>query len=318
MEGQFTLWLINEITGLFARISNNIFFLLTGWFFHKTKFTVKRIMVLLGNVIFVNWILLLINLFIYEDNDMLMLLMQVFPISSDMNWFVTAYFAIYMLGPFIQKCMKYLRGNPQVYNIFIGVIFLLFGLIGFITPTSPYHIGIIIGIYIVFVGDYIEFNKAKIATLPIRMIGIVCFSLLVIIRYVLDIYLSKIIPELGNYSGHFEGNLSPLITSIAICILILFSKLSINLKPINYLACSTLTCYLIHDNEAFKNHLWIDIFKVGNHINHIYLYMLFCVIGIYVTCFLIDIVRKRTVEKVWLKAVSPFCYRIDRYISTVF
>ena len=76
------------------------------------------------------------------------------------------------------------------------------------------------------------------------MVGLVCFIILMGLRYALD-YIAEFIPVISDYAGHFEGNSSPLITTTAICILLSFSKLSIKSKIINLLASSSLTIYLI-------------------------------------------------------------------------
>ena len=148
------------------------------------------------------------------------------------------------------------------------------------------------------------------------MIGLVCFIMLMGLRYALD-YVAEFIPVISDYSGHFEGNSSPLITITAICILLLFSKLSIKSKIINLLASSTLTIYLIHDNGAFKGHIWFDILKLQDHLDHMYVYMIFCMVMIYLGCFILDQIRKGTVEKVWIKVISSPCSKVDRYLDSV-
>lgn len=310
------LWSVDEICQLLAKISNNIFFLLTGWFLCRTHFTFKRLMILFGQILFINWALLIINLVVYGQRDIVTILKQLFPISSSMNWFISAYFAVYMLGPFIQNAAKYFRINPRKYNIFISALFILFGLIGFITPSTAYYSGIAFGIYIVFIGDYVEFNKDKILSFPVKIIGLVCFIIVVGLRYVLN-YVAEFIPVISDYAGHFEDNSSPLITITAICILLLFSNLSIKSKIINLLASSTLTIYLIHDNGAFKGHIWFDILKLQDHLDHMYIYMFFCMVMIYIGCFIIDQIRKGTVEKVWIKVISSPCNKVDRYLEKI-
>lgn len=136
------------------------------------------------------------------------------------------------------------------------------------------------------------------------------------LRYVLD-YVAEFIPVISDYAGHFEGNSSPLITITAICILLLFSNLSIKSKIINLLASSTLTIYLIHDNGAFKGHIWFDILKLQDHLDHMYIYMFFCIVMIYIGCFIIDQIRKGTVEKVWIKVISSPCNKVDRYLEKI-
>ena len=282
----------------------------------KSHFTFKRFLLLLGQVLFINWALLAVNLFVFGQRGFVITLKQVFPVSSNLNWFITAYLAVYMLGPFIQKATKYFRGNSQAYNVFISVLFVLFGLIGFVTPTTSYYSGIAFGIYIVFIGDYIEFNKERIVNFPIKTIGSACFIILMGIRYALD-NLSRLIPVVSDYVGHFENNSSPLITIVAICVLLSFSKLQGRSKVINLLASSTLTVYFIHDNDAFKEHVWFDILKLQNHVEHMYIYMVLCIVLIFLGCFFLDQIRKRTVEKVWIKVISPPCSKLDKAFEKI-
>lgn len=309
-------WFASEISGLLAKISNNVFFLLTGWFLVKYHFTFKRLMILLGQILFINWSLLLVNITIYGQRDTVTNLKQLFPISSNMNWFVTAYFAVYMLGPFIQNAAIYFRKRPQKYSIFIFVLFILLGLFGFITPSAAYYSGITFGIYIVFIGDYVEFNKDRISNLPIKTIGLVCFIMLICLRFALE-YVSNFIPVVSNYVGHFEGNASPLITITAVCVLLSFSKISFKSKIINIIASSTLTVYLIHDNGAFKKNIWFFILKLQNHLEHMYVYMIYCVFMIYLCCFVIDQIRMKTLDKVWNKIISSTCSKLDKYLEKI-
>ena len=309
--------LLTNVIIIGSRISNNIFFLLTGYFLQNSKFTFKKLLSLFIQIIFVNYSLLLINLFVFKERNIVLILKQLFPISSSMNWFITAYLGIYMIMPFLQKASTALRKNKDIYGVFIFVLFCIMGLYGFITPSNPYYSGILFGIYIVFVGDFIRYKQSVLNSTHILVYGIGAFILLILIHKVL-LKLTIYIPTLSAYIEHFEGNSSPLITLIAISLVLNFKRLKINSKIINLFASSTLFVYLIHDNGAFKDHLWFDILKVQNHLEDLIQYMLICTILIYLSCTCIYLFYKLTIGKFFDFILSKPAQIIDRKIISIF
>lgn len=308
--------LLTNVIIIGSRISNNIFFLLTGYFLQNSKFTFKKLLSLFIQIIFVNYSLLLINLFVFKERNIVLILKQLFPISSSMNWFITAYVGIYMMMPFLQKASMALRKDKDLYGLFIFILFCIMGLYGFITPSNPYYNGILFGIYIIFIGDFIRYKKFILNRSHLFAYGIGTFTLLLLIRKVL-IRLAIYIPTLSTYIGHFEGNSSPLVTLIAISLVLSFEKLKINSKTINSLASSTLFVYLIHDNSAFKDHLWVDILKVQNHLSDLIQYMLICTILIYLSCTCIYLFYKLTIGKFFDFILSKPTQIIDRKIISI-
>ena len=219
--------------------------------------------------------------------------------------------------PFLQKASTALRKNKDIYGVFIFVLFCIMGLYGFITPSNPYYSGILFGIYIVFVGDFIRYKQSVLNSSHILVYGIGAFILLILIHKVL-LKLTIYIPTLSAYIEHFEGNSSPLITLIAISLVLNVKRLRINSKVINLLASSTLFVYLIHDNGAFKDHLWFDILKVQNHLEDLIPYMLICTISIYLSCTCIYLLYKISVGKLFDFIFSKPAQIIDRKIISIF
>lgn len=90
-----------------------------------------------------------------------------------------------MIMPFLQKASTALRKNKDIYGVFIFVLFCIMGLYGFITPSNPYYSGILFGIYIVFVGDFIRYKQSVLNSTHILVYGIGAFILLILIHKVL-------------------------------------------------------------------------------------------------------------------------------------
>lgn len=312
-----SLWMTEEVCSLLAKVSNNIFFLITGFFLHKSHFSVKKYLLLLGQVLITNWVLLCVDFFWYGERRLLTLLSYVFPISFNMNWFVSAYLAVYTLVPFLKKATTYFRYNHLQYNLFIFVITLIVGLIGFITPDTPYFNGIIFGLYVVIWGDYVEYNKEKITKYPLVMIGILCFIFLVATRFILENYIGKYWLIVGEHSGHFEKNTSPIVLAIGICLLLIFSKLPFKSKVANMLSNATLTIYLIHDNAAFREHIWFNILQIQDHLDHMFMWLFFSVVIIFFSGFAIDFIRRCTIELIYKLIIAKPCDKIDEYVSAI-
>lgn len=291
------------IFGIFASTANNIFFLLTGFFLQRNNFTFHKFAKFVIQVLIINYLILIVDIMVYGLRNPVDILKSLFPISSSRNWFATAYFGVMLLIPLIKKGTLFLRKHISIYNYFLLVLLTLFGLIGFITPTNYYYSGLGFGIYIVFVGDYISFNKEKITKYNLWLTGLISLALMIGAILMLSIASSRF-GFLTEYIDHFQKNGSPLVLIFASSILLMFSKVTFKSRLINVFASSVFTTYLIHDNEAFKEHVWVDILKGYLHLDHVYLYMIFCVLVILLTGFIFDFIYIRTFEKLIMKLLG--------------
>ena len=98
-----------------------------------------------------------------------------------------------------------------------------------------------------------------------------------------------------------ERNLFVLITSVSLFLLFLKRKEFSN-KYINYIAGSVLGVYLIHDNVFIRPFLWKSLFNVSSYYysSNLILIELFSIVTIFVICIGIDIIRRETIEKIWI------------------
>ena len=298
------------IFGIFASTANNVFFLLTGFFLQRNNFTFHKFAKFVIQILIINYLILIVDITVYGLRNPVDILKSIFPISSSRNWFATAYVGVMLLTPLIKRATFFLRKHVSIYNYFLLILLTLFGLIGFITPTNYYYSGLGFGIYIVFVGDYINFNKEKIIKYNLWLIGFISLVLMIVAAFVLRIASSQF-GFLTEYIDHFQTNGSPLVLIFASSILLLFSKISFKSRLVNIFAASVFSTYLIHDNEAFKEHVWVDILKGYLHLDHVYSYMIFCVVVILLTGFIFDFIYKRTLEKLIMKLLDKPLNRAD-------
>lgn len=75
---------------------------------------------------------------------------------------------------------------------------------------------------------------------------------------------------------------------------LIFANMRLNSKVINYIARSVLAVYIIHSNQLIRGHIFLDYFGIQNYIGSVFFftYYIFTVLGTFVICILIDIVRQ--------------------------
>lgn len=87
-------------------------------------------------------------------------------------------------------------------------------------------------------------------------------------------------------------------------------------KVINFIAQSMFGVYLIHDNRYVRPWLWQKILNrtEWKESEHILLYGILSVIIVLSICTVIDIIRRLTFEKVWIKSIDRMLY----YMKIIF
>lgn len=80
----------------------------------------------------------------------------------------------------------------------------------------------------------------------------------------------------------------------SVLLFLTFANMRLNSKVINYIARSVLAVYIIHSNQLIRGHIFLDYFGIQNYIDSgfFFAYYIFTVLGTFVICILIDIVRQ--------------------------
>lgn len=103
-------------------ISVNCYVLISGYFLIDSKFKIKKLLILLGQVFFFSISLYLItSLLSGTPFSKVTLLKAVFPTNSNVYWFVTMYVGMYILSPFINTLLKNLTQKQHFLLICVSV-----------------------------------------------------------------------------------------------------------------------------------------------------------------------------------------------------
>ena len=85
-------------------------------------------------------------------------------------------------------------------------------------------------------------------------------------------------------------------------------------KKINAIASNTLGVYLIHSHQIIENLVLPKIFPVYKETNSLRLlvYSIGSVAIVYIVCTIIDMIRQRTVEKIWVRFLDKHINKFEK------
>ena len=297
----------------FGELGVNLFILISGYFLIKGKFSYKKLILLLVEVLFYQAFIYTICYFagIYHYTSFRDLIFVIFPTIFAQYWFITAYVLLYLLSPFLNKFANSLDQNT--YKKFLLLLLFIWSFIptvfGIFHNTSEdllYYNRFIWFIVLYFTAGYIRlygFNIFKKRKNTLLIAGI-CFSLIIISIFTIH-YFRKSFELLGlTEIAYFWPPNSILVFGLSISIFYLFLNMNIkSSRIINILASTTLGVYILHDND-FNKYMWTNIFKTKERLNSNFsiLYILISTLIIYLCFSLIDLIRQ-LIEKQTIKRI---------------
>lgn len=320
----FIGWFIRGI----AYISVNCYVLISAYFLCKeTEFRVSKVFSLLFETWFYSFFIYFFFLTSGQTTvSFTELLNNFFPVLSAKYWFVTIYFGLYLLSPFLNWTVRNM-GKSQHFLLCILLIF-LFSII----PTFFFYsewldfgsgYGIVWFVVLYYVAAYIRnyitndhLHKIKIKLWVLSVI----FWILPLLSKLAIAGASIIIT--GNIIGSslFYSNNSIIILVSSILTFVSFMTIEIKNKILEkiilFFAKCTFGVYLIHDNDLIRAILWAKLrpYVSGNAGMYILSYIII-VIFILVICSIIDYIRQQFFK--FLRKFR-FCTRIDEQIKKVF
>ena len=251
-----------------GKIGVELFLIISGYFMVKSKFKIRKIIILWCQIFFYAISLLLIEFCINKPNNMsrLDIIGYFIPINSLKYGFITNYIHIYILSPFIIKLIKTL--NYKDLGKFIIVCCIVYILsnnliigakIEYFENTFGYIFFFIIGCYLRIYGSrYLEKNVMKNISI----------SVLIVISYIgVRILIEKINIQsnvINDFINRFVNLSVNSVFTLYISISLFYCFLNIKVKSnlINYIASCSLSVYLIQEHPIIKNIIWKNIFNI--------------------------------------------------------
>lgn len=289
----FICWIIEA----FCYVMVNCYALITGYFQSSSKFKLKKLLLLWGQIIFISAFSYIILAafgkieFRWSDFSRAAL-----PVVMQRYWFATAYVILYAISPLLNFVIE--RMNKREFTICIAVlcgIFVVFRNFFYWSDFANLHGGYSwVSLAVLYmVGAYMRIHR------PVIKHPLILYSVLSLITA-----LSRIILTIFWYRFEFDSVYlkalmqynSVTVVAASVCLFYFFLNLEIKnraaLALIELFSPATFGVYLIHEQIEVKSILWKFI-KPARYLGtpYLILYLIGVVLSLFIACALTDRLR---------------------------
>ena len=302
------------IIKLSLRPAVNIFLLITGFFMVKSEFNLKksfsRVLDTYSRVWFYSVVLTVVFLILGSEFCVpvssttpmavdKIILRGIFPLTSQMWYYLGNYIILCLLAPFINISLKSI--TKKQYQILLIILSLIMSVWMTLLKVYPFNIwfnsfsfesvfegkNIFSFIYIYIIGGYFGLHSPKREHPSFKYLYL-AFGCL-IVNYLL---LSFIDPKMG-YRGVAMNYSNPFVILQGVFMLLFFKDLHFHNKFINILASTTLGVYAIHEFTFVRSLLWEKLFDFRESENPSFISVLLISIGIFIVFAAVDLLVQK-------------------------
>ena len=308
-----------------VQIAVNIYVLISGYFLVNLNFKINKLIILWLEVVFYSFIIKLVAMFFGIINFSIISLLSCFiPIFTGRYWFVTIYFGLYLLSPFINILVRSL--NQRQHTVLNLMLFFLFS---FMISIHPRFFGMNSGGAWGLAWFVVLYLWASWFRLYYKPNGKWIFKLLlwVVISSIIALLYSTI--ELGTVIYTIIGNLyrydSVFVSILSLVVFIAFLNIDTNKyfggnifgKIILFISPSTFGIYLIHTHPEVANFFY-SLFNFSEYQDTVYkIFFVICLsILFYFVSMFIDIIRRITIGRIDKSVVIiKICSLLEKYAN---
>ncbi len=275
-----------------GKLGVNVFVLISGYFMVNSTFKLKKAISLFIQVSFysviIYCVLCICKVVPFTFGE---LIASVFSITTNQYWFMLAYFVLYILSPYINKLIK--ACNQKEHLILILILFVFQASVKNLLVSSLSNVGWFIMLYLI--ASYIHLYPNKITDNNKIALPVFIISLLTIIA-------ASVFFKTSLYG---MKNIVLVICSLSMFCTFKNIKME-NIKAINIISSATLGVYLIHDNRLMRALLWPKLLNTPLHatFDTFIIFAIVSVIGVFVLCTLIELLRQLLFKLVGKLAVK--------------
>lgn len=316
-------WNFNEVTLphlwydfilMGGKVGVDIFVLISGYFLIENTeklFQPKKLLKFWGQVVFYSIMTYLLSVMLRLNAFEIKQLIKVcLPITYPGWWFASTYFMLYLIHPFLNKLLHGLSKTEYQYLILMMV------LCWSIIPTATTQLfesnSLLWFVTLYGIAGYVNLYGGNQKLQSKHYFSL--YFMVLIITYTVSTTFLFLGTKKEEWSTHaidfFEIERLPILL-MAITLFMGFITLKMNYhKWINMIASATFGVYLIHDSSYIRYYLWTNIFKINQYQDSTFLilYSILVVFILYVSCTMIDLIRKKLVEKPYMLFVNHYTY----------
>ena len=316
-------WNFNEVTLphlwydfilMGGKVGVDIFVLISGYFLIENTeklFQPKKLLKFWGQVVFYSIMTYLLSVMLRLNAFEIKQLIKVcLPITYPGWWFASTYFMLYLIHPFLNKLLHGFSKTEYQYLILMMV------LCWSIIPTATTQLfesnSLLWFVTLYGIAGYVNLYGGNQKLQSKHYFSL--YFMVLIITYTVSTTFLFLGTKKEEWSTHaidfFEIERLPILL-MAITLFMGFVTLKMNYhKWINMIASATFGVYLIHDSSYIRYYLWTNIFKINQYQDSTFLilYSILVVFILYVSCTMIDLIRKKLVEKPYMLFVNHYTY----------
>lgn len=316
-------WNFNEVTLphlwydfilMGGKVGVDIFVLISGYFLIENTeklFQPKKLLKFWGQVVFYSIMTYLLSVMLRLNAFEIKQLIKVcLPITYPGWWFASTYFMLYLIHPFLNKL---LHGLSKIeYQHLILMMVLCWSIIPTATTQLFESNSLLWFVTLYGIAGYVNLYGGNQKLQSKHYFSL--YFMVLIITYTVSTTFLFLGTKKEEWSTHaidfFEIERLPILL-MAITLFMGFVTLKMNYhKWINMIASATFGVYLIHDSSYIRYYLWTNIFKINQYQDSTFLilYSILVVFILYVSCTMIDLIRKKLVEKPYMLFVNHYTY----------
>lgn len=252
-----------EIISLWGKAGVNIFILIMGYYMiKKGDAGFRKLGSLEIQVLFYSFLGLAAGLSLGMNMGIKTYAHLLFPLITNSYWFITAYFLVYLLSPYINKMILLL--TVKEFNRLIIILYIIWCVVPFFTNQKSS--GLFWSQFVWFVvmyitGAWLRLNQARFTKRTYYCFFIVCNILLIASALTIEM-LSHHFNIPSDAVRYFAWSNSPLIVVICISMMRIAELKESNYYPlVNLIASLVIGMYLFQENVIFSDlcwHQWFD------------------------------------------------------------
>lgn len=311
-------YIFSEIFYLFSHIAVNCYVLVTGYFMIDKSFKLSRLSLLWIKVFFYSVAIFLI--FVYfglEKWNVGSMNKVLFPITSQMYWFITNYVALLIFAPILNAFVRQTNRNQYIY-VLIGMGAISITIYKF--PLGDVYggsYGLLWFVYLYLTAGYLKLHTRAKGRYGCK--AIIAASITMIVHGLPALWL-LVQHKNGLKSFGFHYNGLVFFFSLYFFLWIRGINMQSNkiAKRLSQITPYTLAVYLLSDNPMVRKILWQYCRTWNDNFSQVLFLpkMLFTCMVIFLTCIMIDYLRNKAFK--WLRiehGVKTCSDRIEQLIK---
>lgn len=305
-----------QFLAMFGRAACSIFMLISGFFLIERgrERHYRRVVPLAAELFFYSvTILAAVCLFKLRPVSLPDVIHALFPVIWG-NWYVVAYLMVYMLVPFLNPLLLAL--DKKKYQGLLLTVFILWSVIPTFTGMDWEFSNLDYLLIMYLAGAYIrlhvdgEVRYKNSWNLLVSLGSAVLLLLSAAALNVLGGYLNS--EYIVKNATYFHAPESVLAVVFAISTFLYFSRLKFSARAVNDLAGSMIGIYLIHDSNLLRGWLWTELSPNAAHLGTVWVHAPVKILAVFAVCLAIDLLRRATVERVFLRYWNKACAAWDK------